>query len=237
MLAVQTPSTTPFVSPVDSFIAAAAETPAMQPIETALARLPMQKYKVRARQNLFHAGQPRHALYFIRSGCFRTSILSEGGHEKITGFRMRGDMLGLDALDTARHNCDCVALEDGEIWELTINQLQHHQDLLQTTLTALLAAEIRRDWGWMLVLGSMSAERRVVSFLLDLASRLQSGLEGTVELTLPMTRAELGNFLALQLETVTRALSHLQAQGFIAVDRRRVRLLDTAGLRAQLVTH
>lgn len=237
MLAARTATPVAVASPVDSFIASAAENMPLSGMEQALARLPLPHHRVRPRQSLFRAGQTRRALYFVRSGFFRTSILSEEGHEKITGFRMCGDMLGLDSLDMPRHGCDCVALEEGEVWELSISQLQHHIGMLQVPLTAMLASEIRRDWGWMLVLGSLSAERRVVAFLLDLAARLQRLDPETLELDLPMTRAELGNFLSLQLETVTRALSHLQATGLIGVDRRHIRLLDIDGLRDQLASH
>lgn len=199
--------------------------------EALVARLPAQRRLLRARQYVFRAGQPRHALFLVHAGVFKTSLVSEDGREKITGFRMRGDLLGLDALDMAVHACDAVSLDVGEVWELPCAAL--HQDAgIQRGLTACLAAEIRRDQGWMLAIGTLGAEQRVASFLLDLAARLSALGFSERRLTLRMTRAEIGSFLALQLETVTRALTRLQARGLIEVDGRQVRIADAAGLQA-----
>lgn len=203
-------------------------------LETLLQGLPLQRRHVRARQCLFHAGQPRQALYLIHAGFFKTSVLSEDGREKITGFRMRGDLLGIDALDMPHYACDAVALDAGEVWELPVAHLRERLPEFQDRLTALLAGEIRRDWSWMLALGTLTAEQRVITFLLDLAARLERLGFSARCLMLRMTRAELGNFLALQLETVTRALSRLHGAGLIAVERREIRIEDADGLRALL---
>ncbi|NZA27839.1 helix-turn-helix domain-containing protein [Luteimonas sp. SJ-92] len=199
-----------------------------------LARLPLQRRRVHARQYVFRAGQPRQALYFVHAGCFKTSLVSADGREKITGFRMCGDLLGLDAMGMPVHACDAVALDVGEVWELPCALLRSAGPQLCDAVTAMLSGEIRRDWNWMLALGTLGAEQRVATFLLDLAARLASMGYSARQLTLRMTRAELGNFLALKLETVTRALSRLQAQGLIAVDGRRIDIDDVDALRAVL---
>lgn len=207
---------------------------AVSPLESLLLRWPPRVHRVEARQALFHAGQPRHSLFYVRSGCVRTSVLSEDGREKITGFRMRGDLLGLDSVDMPAHACDAVALDSAEVWELPCARLQDLLPELQSRITAMLAAEIRRDWRWMLALGTLGADQRVVAFLLDLSARFAAiGLDPE-RLHLRMTRAELGNFLSLTLETVTRALSRMQARGMIEVDGRRIRIVDEPGLRALL---
>ncbi|MEN1956558.1 helix-turn-helix domain-containing protein [Luteimonas changyuni] len=206
-------------------------------LESLLLRWPPRVHRVDPRQALFHAGQPRGSLFYIRSGCFRTSVLSEDGREKITGFRMRGDLLGLDAVDMPAHACDAVALDAAEVWELPCTNLQDMLPEIQVRVTAMLAGEIRRDWRWMLALGTLGADQRVVAFLLDLSARFATmGLDREL-LLLRMTRAELGNFLALTLETVTRALSRMQARGMIEVNGRRIRIVDEAGLRAVLAGH
>ena len=203
-------------------------------LESLLLHWPPRVHRLSARQVLFHAGQPRHSLFYVRSGCFKTSVLSEDGREKITGFRMRGDLLGLDSVDMPAHACDAVALDAAEVWELPCGKLHEMLPVLQERVTAMLAGEIRRDWRWMLAVGTLGANQRVVAFLLDLSARFATmGLDPEL-LQLRMTRAELGNFLALTLETVTRALSRMQARGLIAVDGRRIRILDEAGLRAVL---
>ncbi len=196
--------------------------------------LPLRRRRVCAKEYVFRAGQPRQSLFLIHAGFFKTCLVSADGREKITGFRLRGDLLGLDALDMQSYACDAMALDIGEVWELPYAQLRDSLPDFQERLTSVLASEIRRDWGWMLAVGTLSAEQRVVSFLLDLASRLQALGFSPRSLMLRMTRADLGNFLALQLETVTRALSHLQARGMIGVDGRQIRIEDPAGLRAML---
>jgi len=203
-------------------------------IATLVADLPLQRRRVRAKQYVFRAGERRQSLFLIHAGCFKTCVLSEDGREKITSFRLRGDLLGLDALDMPSYACDAISLDVGEVWELPVAQLRDSLPDFQERLTAVLASEIRRDWGWMLAIGTLSAEQRVITFLLDLAARLQALGFSARCLMLRMTRADLGNFLALQLETVTRALSHLQMLGLIGVERRHIRIEDTAGLRAML---
>ena len=200
-------------------------------MEALVRDLPLQRRRLHARQYLFRAGQPRHALFLIHAGFFKTSVTSVDGREKITGFRMRGDLLGIDALDLPAHTCDAMALDVGEVWELPMAYLRDRLPEFQERLTLLLASEIRRDWGWMLALGTLGAEQRVIAFLLDFAARLERLGFSARCLMLRMTRAELGNFLSLKLETVTRALSHLQALGLIGVERREIRIEDPAGLR------
>jgi CRP/FNR family transcriptional regulator len=203
-------------------------------LEQLLEGLPLSRRRLKRRQHVFRAGQPRHGLYLIHSGFFKTRVISEDGREKVTGFRLRGDLLGLDALDLPHYTCDAIALDMGEVWELPIAYLRDRVPEFQDRLTAALASEIRRDWNWMLVLGSLNAEQRVVSFLLDLSTRLSALGFSSTSMLLRMTRADLGNFLSLQLETVVRALHRLQAQGLIAVDSRQIRIVDPARLRAQL---
>lgn len=203
-------------------------------IETLVAGLPLQHRRVRAKQYVFRAGERRQSLFLIHAGCFKTCVLSQDGREKITGFRLRGDLLGLDALDMPSYTCDAISLDVGEVWELPVAQLRDSLPDFQERLTAVLASEIRRDWGWMLAIGTLSAEQRVITFLLDLAARLEALGFSARCLMLRMTRADLGNFLALQLETVTRALSHLQTLRLIGVERRQIRIENPVALRAML---
>lgn len=203
-------------------------------LEQILQTWSLQRRRVHAKQHVFRAGQPRTSLYLIHAGFFKTAVVSEDGREKITGFRMRGDLLGLDSLDVPRYACDAIALDTGEVWELPYAQLRDEMPLFQERITALLASEIRRDWGWMLALGTLGSDQRVVTFLFDLASRLERLGFSPSHLQLRMTRAELGNFLSLTLETVTRVLSRLQARGLISVAGREIRIQNRVGLQAVL---
>jgi CRP/FNR family transcriptional regulator len=192
--------------------------------------LPLHRRAVRARQVLFEGGQPTGTLYRVHAGFFKTTVASADGREKITGFRLRGDLLGMESIGLATHACDAVALDTGEVWELPVEQLQRHLPECLPEIAGLLASEIRRDWRWMLDTSSLNAEQRVAAFLLDLGERLQALGFSRHDLRLRMTRADLGNFLSLQLETVTRALSRLAASGLIDVDGREIRLADPAAL-------
>lgn len=206
--------------------------PHLSELETLLRTLPVHRRCLQRKETLFRAGQPCHSLFLVHAGFFKTCVLSEDGREKITGFHLRGDLLGIDSFDMPTYGCDAVALDTCEVWELPLAQIRTSAPELLHQVTATLAGEIRRDWRWMLILGTLNAEQRVVAFLLDLAARLEALGFSARHLLLRMTRAELGNFLALQLETVTRVLSRLAASGLIAVDGREIRIDDAKALRA-----
>jgi CRP/FNR family transcriptional regulator len=211
--------------------------PATCDFEALARRLQLVRRPVRERQVLVHAGQPVRCLYYVHAGCFKTTITSTDGREKVTGFRMRGDFIGMDALGAALHGSDATALDTGEAWEIPLALYRGGEPraaALREALTDAMAAEIRRGWHWMLSIGSCSAEQRVVAFLLDLADRQQALGYSASQLLLRMTRADLGNFLDLQLETVTRVLSRLAADGVIAVQRRQIRILQLPGMRQRL---
>ncbi|MBS0383434.1 MAG: cyclic nucleotide-binding domain-containing protein [Proteobacteria bacterium] len=190
--------------------------------------------KVRAGQYLYRSGQPFHALYLVHAGFLKTCELSDDGREQVTGFRMRGDLLGVESIGLAHHTCDAVALEDSEIWELpyppVLAALRHIPEL-QERLTAALAEEIRRDRSWMLTIGTLPAEQRVAAFLLDIAGRHARLGFSARHFILRMGRADIASFLALKHETVSRALSHLERIAYISVLRREVKLLDVPKLR------
>ena len=189
---------------------------------------------VRPKASIFRAGQAAGSVFLINSGVIKTSVASEDGREKITGFRMRGDLLGIDSFGLESYACDAIAISTGEVWEYSRQQLFAAGAACHQQLATALAREIRRDWEWMLATATLSAEQRVVSFLLEMADRAQSlGCSGHA-LTLPMSRSEAGNYLALQLETVVRAMSKLQALGLITVEGREIGLCDVEGLRALL---
>ena len=189
---------------------------------------------LKPKSHLFRAGQPAGSMYLVNSGVFKTSLASCDGRERITGFRLRGDLVGMESLGQELHACGAVALATGEVWEYTRQQLAAAGPAAQMRLADELAGEIRRDWRWMLDTSSLCAEKRVVAFLLDLGDRQQAmGFSGRL-LSLHMTRSEIGNFLALQLETVVRALSKLQQLGLVGIDGREIELRDRAAL-ARLV--
>lgn len=186
---------------------------------------------------LFRHGEPFTSLYAIRSGFFKTCIAAEDGRDQITGFQMAGEIVGLDGIVHDRHSCDAIALEDSQVCVMPfarLGEVAREVQALQHHLHRLMSGEIVRENGVMLLLGTMSAEERVAAFLLNLAQRLQArGLSGS-QLLLRMTREEIGNYLGLKLETVSRTLSRLADEGLVEVRHRHVKLLQPDRLRALL---
>jgi CRP/FNR family transcriptional regulator len=186
---------------------------------------------------LYNAGDAFVALYAVRSGFFKTRVASEDGRDQVTGFQMAGELLGFDGIGSERHTCDAVALEDSQVCAIPFAQLEslsREFGDLQRQLHRVMSREIVRDHGVMLLLGSMRAEERLAAFLLNLTQRLAArGFSGT-SLVLRMTREEIGSFLGLKLETVSRAFSKFQEDGVLDVKQRQLRVLDESALR-QLV--
>lgn len=204
-------------------------------IERLRAHVHVFRRKIRAGQYIYRAGQPFDALYLVHVGCFKTCELSDDGREQVTGFRMRGDLIGVESIGLATYACDAIALEDGEVWELPyppVLDACFTMPDLQARLTAAMAEEIRRDRAWMLALGTLSAEQRVAAFLLDIANRCAKLGFSDRHFILRMGRADMASYLALKHETVSRALAKLQDFGCIDVVRREVRVLDADGLVA-----
>ncbi|HET7365729.1 MAG TPA: helix-turn-helix domain-containing protein [Burkholderiales bacterium] len=187
-------------------------------------------------ERLFHPGERFTAIYAVQRGSFKTSV-SDEAREQVLGFFMVGDALGLDSLDTGWHGVAAIALEDSEVYIIPLAMLEHtaHEDLsLHRALNAELAREIVRNHGVMMLLGSMSAAQRVAAFLIGLSERFVSRGYSPREFHLRMTRREIASYLGLKMETVSRVFSGLARDGLIAVDQKRVRILDIAGLRRGL---
>jgi CRP/FNR family transcriptional regulator len=186
---------------------------------------------------LFQAGAEFNAVYAIRSGFFKTSVVDNEGREQVTGFHMAGELVGLDGLGSGAYNATAVALEDSEVCVLPyalVEQLAREIPALQRHLHSVLAREIVRDHGVMMLLGSMRAEERLATFLLNLSKRFVRRGYSASDFHLRMTREELGSYLGLKLETVSRLFSAFQKEGWIDVDQKHVRIVDIAGLQAVL---
>ena len=188
-------------------------------------------------ETLYRTGDAFHALYAVRTGFFKTRVSAEDGRDQVTGFQMAGELLGFDGIGSERHSCDAVALEDSQVCILPFSQLEglsRQFTGLQRQLHKVMSREIVRDHGVMLLLGSMRAEERLAAFLLNLTQRLQARGFSGIALVLRMTREEIGSYLGLKLETVSRAFSKFHEDGVLEVKQRHVRVLDEAALR-QLV--
>ena len=183
---------------------------------------------------LFRVGDGFNSLYAVRTGFFKTTVSSEDGRDQVTGFQMAGEIIGLDGIVNDHHTCDAVALEDAEVCEMPfhrIEELSREVNSLQRHVHKIMSREIVREHGVMLLLGSMRAEERLAAFLLNLVQRLHARGFSQSELILRMTREEIGSYLGLKLETVSRTFSKFVEDGVVEVKQRHIRILDTEALK------
>ncbi len=195
--------------------------------------------KVKRGTSLFRNGEKFSSLYAIRTGFFKTCVAAEDGRDQVTGFQMAGEIIGLDGIVNEHHTCDAVALEDAEVCVMPFDGSDDHSreiNGLQRHVHKIMSREIVREHGVMLLLGSMRAEERLAAFLLNLVQRLHARGFSQSELILRMTREEIGSYLGLKLETVSRTFSKFVEDGIVEVKQRHVRILDTDGL-SRLVNH
>lgn len=190
--------------------------------------------RVKRGEPLFRAGDRFEAVYPIRLGFFKTRVTSDDGREQVTGFPMPGDILGFEAISSTNFQSDAIALEDAEVCVVPFEKLEslsREFTALQHQLHRVLSREIVRDHGVMMLLGTMRAEQRLATFVLNLSQRFAQRGFSSREFILRMTREEIGNFLGLKLETVSRTFSKLQDDGVVAVEQKRLRIEDLVRLR------
>ena len=199
----------------------------------ALAELISARRKFKRGDVLYSHGEPFTNLYAVRTGFFKTVVTTPDGREQVTGFHMAGEIVGLDGIVNDQHTCDAVALEDAEICVLPFSRMSdisRQVPALQTHVHKLMSREIVRDQNMMLLLGSMRAEERLAAFLLNLVQRLHVRGLSQSELVLRMTREEIGSYLGLKLETVSRMFSRFADEGIMEVRQRHVRIIDPEAL-------
>lgn len=193
--------------------------------------------KTRRGDSLYRAGDPFSAIYAVRVGFFKSNILLEDGRDQVTGFHMPGEIMGMDGIGTDRHHCNAIALEDSEVCVIPFARLEEVSSevrSLQRQFHKVMSREIVRDQGVMMLLGSMRAEERLAAFLLNLSQRFVARGYSPSEFNLRMTREEIGSFLGLKLETVSRIFSRFQEDKLISVQQKHIHILDTAGLKKLL---
>ena len=198
-----------------------------------LDRLVKRRKPVARNERLFHTGSAMNRIYVAREGSFKTVAGNEDGEEQVMGFHLPGEIIGLDALGTGQHRCDAIALETAQVCEVPLDDLQQvaAQVLgLQRQLLRVIGFSMGRDQDHLEMMSRRQAGDRVMLFLHSLSQRFESlGRDGT-EFALPMTREDIGSYLGLVIETVSRSFTKLQDDGLIAVRGRQVRLLSTRRL-------
>lgn len=185
---------------------------------------------LRAGEHLYRVGAAFEALYAVRSGYLKTYIVDSSGREQVLGFHLPGELVGLDAIYPARHQCNAVALDTATVCRMPYDQLS---DLaaripsLQRQMFRLLSRDIHIGH---VLSGDFTAEERIASFLLGMSARLRQRGYSATHFILAMPRRDIANYLRLATETVSRVFKRFQDEGLIAVERRDVRLLDVPGL-------
>ena len=198
-------------------------------------RLVTTRRRIRRGDALFRVGDRFESLYALRLGFLKSTMMSADGREQVTGFHMAGELVGLDGIGGQTHHCDTVALEDTEVCVIPYERIEEVSlavPVLTSHFHKVMSREIVREHGVMLLLGSMHAEERMAAFLLNLSQRFEARGYSRTEFVLRMTRADIGSFLGLKLETVSRALSRFAQDGLIEVNQKHLKIVDQDGLRA-----
>ena len=178
---------------------------------------------------IFTDGQEMHALFAIRSGTFKTFTVNEQGEEQITGFHLAGDLLGFDAIADSEHKSFAQALETSMICEIPYNnldKLSNTMPKLKKQVLRLMSNEIRTDQEMLTLLNRKNAEQRVATFLVNLSNRYHDRGLSSSEFRLTMTRSDIGNYIGLTVETISRLLNRFHKNGLIKVDGKLITILD-----------
>jgi len=188
---------------------------------------------VRRGEALFRTHDGFQSLYSVHTGSFKTVVMHRDGHEQIVGFHIPGEPLGLDGVCSGMHNCEAIALEDSTVCIIPFAQFEslcHDSPRMQRHLYRLMSSEIVRESSLMMLLGTMTAEQRLASFLLDLAARFKARGYSGVQFNLKMSREEIGCFLGIKLETVSRMFSRFHRDGLVEPKGKQIRIVDPEGL-------
>lgn len=191
---------------------------------------------------LFNSGERFNSIYAVRSGSIKTFSESEQGDEQITGLYLPGELLGLDAINDNQHPCSAIALETTSLCEIpfdTLESLSSEIPELHHQLFRIMSKEIANDQSLLMLMAQKSAEERLAAFLVNLSSRLKVRNFSEVEFNLSMSRKDIGNYLGLTIETISRTFSRFQSEGILSTQRKYVNihkldvLKEMAGLSSQ----
>jgi len=193
------------------------------------------KKPVHKNDYLFRAGDNNRSIYAVLSGSVKTLVDNPNGEEQIVGFHLPGELLGMDGFSGDAHTCSSVALETSSVCEFPLEKLDevcHEVPSIQYAMRRIMGKEVTKDHAMLLLLGRMSAEEKLASFLVSLSNRMAQRHWKPTEFNLTMPRQDIANYLGLAVETVSRLFAHLQDQKIIEVNRRRVNISDMQRLKA-----
>jgi len=198
-----------------------------------------ERIRLKKGELLYRQGDPLFALYGLRTGSIKTQLEDASGQVQITGFFLPGEVVGLDGMLESQHASNAVAMEDSEVCVVRledIDEVSRYAPSLQQQVRRIMSKEISRSHQALLALGSMRSEARLAAFLLNLSQRLSALGYSSTDFVMRMSREEIGNYLGLTLETVSRLFSRFSREGLIWVSQREVKILDMEALK-QLAGH
>ena len=178
---------------------------------------------------LVKAGDKFNSLYAVRAGSFKSFVSSTDGEEQIIGFHFPGDIIGFDALRENAHQSYTQVLETAMVCELpyeTLDKMAVQFPKLRHQIMSFMSAEIKQDHDLMMLLNKRTAEERLIYFLAHLSKRFEDRGFSPRQFNLSMTRNEIGNYLGLTVETISRLLTRFQKEGIIKVDGKLITILD-----------
>lgn len=183
---------------------------------------------------IYRQGEPFHAVYAVRSGAFKAYSTTDSGAEQVTGFYFPGEILGMDGIGNNTHASSAKALETSTICEIPfdrLGELSARIPTLQRHFFQLLSREIAEDRQLITLLSKSTAEQRIGALLLNISARHARRRLSAQAFRLPMSRTDIGNYLGLTVETVSRVFSRFQKTGLLAVDNKEIAILNAALLR------
>src|SRR3972149_10878317 len=186
-------------------------------------------------QVLYRVGEEFAYAYAIRSGSVKTCISTDDGRLQITGFHIPGELLGLNAIDENRHNCEAVALETTSVCEISVNcfeELARQIPTVHFQMLRIMSKEIKHNQELMLLLGKKNAEERLATYLLSLSRRFAMRNYSPTQFNLSMSRGDIGSYLGIAEETVCRTFTRFQKEGLITTERRLIVWKDIHRLRS-----
>lgn len=184
--------------------------------------------------HLYRQNDAFKSVYAVRSGSFKSYMLSNNGQGRVTGFFLPGEIIGMDGISSKHYANSTQSLEHSSICEIPFSQLEklsHQLPNLQHHFFSIMGNEIAKDQQIHTLLSSYTAEERTASFLLGLSARYARVSLSPIRFLLPMTRGDIGGYLGLTVETVSRIFTSLQKKGLVLVNNREIELLDIEALR------
>lgn len=192
------------------------------------------KKPLQPREGVFLSGEPFTSIYAVRSGSIKSFCIDADGREQVTGFYFPGELFGWDGLANEHYQNTAIALETTSLCEIPYEKLDNLGNSIpsvQKYVMKLISREINADQQLIALLAGNSAQQKLASLLLSISDRLVQQKLSSTRLWLPMSRGEIGNYLGLTVETVSRVLGHFQRKKYLAVNKKEIEILNKKALR------